>query len=406
MNSPDPGAAKLVIFIHSGYSVDVELAKYFANMFRKHGFELQEINLTDPEMSATFAALISTGLSRIFCFLSLNYYAAQLRINNQPLHQATGIPLVFFLADHPLYFVDSHGPEFEGTIVYVPGRDLVDFVAKYYPAGTIVVNGQTFLPPPFPHEPPSIDNFLARQNKILCPINLSIWGRSMDGVWELIKALPPPRRAIVIRLIEALLTDCVTPLHVLFEALPERGGPEERQIRDARLALDFVKVWRRNHMVRTLIDLPILVSSEYVPADLQLKYPEKFTLLSIDRTLPLYHEYRFVLNSFPLMTYAFHERAIKALYANALLITDPNNRMRECLTDDRDVLFYHYTEDDGSRIAEVMDDPARAYQRTVHAHDTLLRHPAFHYDSYIDLIAAVDRRRNAIPEPADGNVRR
>ena len=117
------------------------------------------------------------------------------------------------------------------------------------------------------------------------------------------------------------ITDVFTPLHVVAETLPPSGEAEERLTGDTRLAFDFVKIWRRNHMVRALIDLPVLVSSEYVPADLLARYPKKFTLLTIQQTMPLYHQYRFVLNAFPLMTYALHDRIINAMCANAVVIT-------------------------------------------------------------------------------------
>ncbi len=166
-------------------------------------------------------------------------------------------------------------------------------------------------------------------------MNLSLWEMNLDGYWAMIKALPASRRAFAIALVERTLTDCFTPIHVVAEGLSESIAHEDRSalLNDLKIALCFVKLWRRNQMIRALIELPILVSSEYVPADLELKYPQKFTLLSMAETLPLYERHRFILNSFPMMTYALHDRVLNAMFANSVIITDQNNTTRNNFSD-------------------------------------------------------------------------
>jgi len=395
MTAAEKTSANTVVFLHSGYSVDIEIAKYVAAGFAELGYSFESFSLADPAMAAqTLGLYMSAHLNEIFCFVSLNYYGEKVRAAGKLLHQATGIPLVFFLMDHPIYFMAVQEPAFEGAIVFAPGADLIDFVSRYFPKNTIAVLNRAFTPPPFPEREPDFADFSARRNEILCPMNLSIWGGTMDGVWGLIKELPAVRQSLVVRTIEAALVDCFTPIHVMAERVAGDGGLPDGAIDDVRLALDFVKIWRRDHMVRTLIDLPILWSSQYVPADLQIRYPKKFTLLSMADTLPLYARFRFVLNSIPMMIDNTHERVNNALWANAVLITDENRAIREIFTDRVNALFYDYSSGDmAQKIARYLDDPVAAYELTVNAYDLRKKQQAFAGRTYRDLVETVKRLR-------------
>jgi len=135
-----------------------------------------------------------------------------------------------------------------------------------------------------------------------------------------------------------------------------------------------------------------------VPADLQLKYPEKFTTLSIAETLPLYRTHRFVLNASPLMTYALHDRVMNAIFGNSVTITDPNNWTAEVMMDEKDVLIYDYgAGDNAAKIARYVDDPDAAYRLTENAYDLRVRQNAFQTDSFKNLIGVVERRRAENP---------
>jgi hypothetical protein len=390
-----PSSAKTVVFIYGGHPNDIEIAKYSALAFSRLGLKFETVNLADPRVAEILNPLLATRLSDVLCFVSPNYAAANIRVGGQLLHRATGVPLVFYLMDHPAYFLDLQIPEFEGALVFLPGQDLVEFVEDYYPPNTFAVDSREMSAPPFPLHEPRMDDFLGRRNVVLCPMNLAIWGQNMDGVWAQIQQLPAERRDGVVRLIDSALEDCFTPLHVFVQRLGFAEKIPGWHINDIKPALNFIKIWRRNHMVRELIDLPILVSSEYVPADLQFKYPQKFTSLSIAETLPLYQKHRFVLNASPLMTYSLHDRVMNALFGNSVAITDPNNWTAELMTDEEDVLIYDYAARNADKIARYIDDPEAAYRLTENAYDLRVHRNAFETVSFKNLISAVERRRQA-----------
>jgi hypothetical protein len=392
----------LIVLIHCGHPNDYEVAKPKRRSLAEFGFSMVDLSINDPGVVGKLNALLTERRSEIFCFLSDNYYGAGIRAGEQLLHRLTGIPIVFFLHDHPLYFLGHQSPALEGGIVFAPGPDLLDFVAKYYPADTLGVVNSAFSLPPYALGEPRYEEFVSRKNMLLCPMNLAVGGLTLDGLWRQLKELPSVRRDFALRLTETALTDCLTPLHVHAEALARAAGPgrNELVLSDQLLVLNFIKAWRRNAMVRELIDLPILVSSEYVPADLELKYPQKFTLFTMEQTTPLYPQYRFVLNSFPLLTSALHERVINGLYGNSVLVTDPNVTMTEHFADGRDLVFLEYEKPGmAQKIARYIDDPQAAFALTRANYEQRKRGKWFSIDSYRDLIQAVELRwaQNAAP---------
>ena len=229
----------LIVLIHCGHPNDYEVAKPKRRSLAEFGFSMVDLSINDPGVVGKLNALLTERRSEIFCFLSDNYYGAGIRAGEQLLHRLTGIPIVFFLHDHPLYFLGHQSPALEGGIVFAPGPDLLDFVAKYYPADTLGVVNSAFSLPPYALGEPRYEEFVSRKNMLLCPMNLAVGGLTLDGLWRQLKELPSVRRDFALRLTETALTDCLTPLHVHAEALAraaqaeaERQSAENGELRD------------------------------------------------------------------------------------------------------------------------------------------------------------------------------
>ena len=383
---------RLVVAIHYGHPNDLESAPYAAAAFRHFGYEQVDLATTDPQLAPKLQALLQQRGHEIFCFFSFNYHAATIRANDRLLDASTGIPIVIMLFDHPAYFMDQQQPALAGQIVFAPGDDAADFVRRYYQPGSVAVTNFGSHPP-FDDGEPAFEDFAARTNAILCPMSLTAFTLNMDQTWQRIRELPEPRRARARALAEAAVTDVATPLHALAERIRGEGpAPVERaEVADQKLVLNFVKLWRRTRMIRDLIDLPILVSTDVPPADLDLKYPHKFVRLSMKETIPLYRRYRFALNSSPLLA-TLHDRVLNAWYSNAACITDRNPLLDRLVRDGRDVLFYDYdSPGQAQRIAGYIDDPQKAFALTAGAFDVRKR-SQLHLECYRNLIDAVERR--------------
>jgi hypothetical protein len=401
---------RIIIFLHSGHQIFSELAKYPRAGLTNHGYAIEEISYRDPEAFTRLKRLLTERASEIFCFYSFNYYIKELSLRNSwaarqedsikktisptdeiLLHELTDIPLVVHLCDHPLYFLSYESSAFDGTIVYVDGNDHIDFMKKHFRSKSIYVR-QRLAAPTLISNPPDREQFFARRNEIFCPMNLSVTGATVDDFWTRIKGLPALRRDRATRLVEVALYDCLTPLHVISERLTSAGDPEI-EIADLLPVLGFIKLWRRTEMIRALIDLPILVSSDFVPANLGRKYPKKLTSTSVPETLRLYRTFRYVLNSFPLMNYALHDRLVTAFSENSVVITDRNTLTTEIFRDGTDLIFFEYNVPQiAAKVDAYIQNPERAFQITLNMYERRTTGRLFSEDGYVSLIEAVKQK--------------
>lgn len=376
----------LIVFFHPGHPNHSGMLKYVKPALAARGYSFEEISYRDPGALVRLACLLASRRDEIFCLYSVNFYIKELALRNvwlappnEPapvsdvelyLHQLTGIPLVVHIYDHPLYLLKHESAAFDGAIVFVNGDDIIDFMRKH------LQSTYTYVPIPVPTDvdmpalipsrgEPEIAEFLARRNAIWCPMNLSVQNLTVDGHWARIKGLPAARRARANRLLDLALYDCTTPLHVISEQLTA-AGDAEIAVSDQLHVANFIKLWRRTTMIRALIELPIVVSSDFVPADLERKYPHKFTHTSMEETLAQYNLFRFSLNSFPLHSEALHDRVINPFFANCVLVTDRNALSVRLFEDGVDLVFLDYVGSDmAAKLRPYLEQPEMAYQITL-----------------------------------------
>lgn len=397
-----------MVFVHPGHPITCELARFVRNGLADHGYTVEEVSFRDPEALSRLTRLLTERAHEIFCFYSFNYTIKELALRNLwisrqdesiraslsntgelLLHQLTGIPLVVHVYDHPLYLLRYESSAFDGTIVYACGEDQIDFMQKHFRSRPLYVEQEWTTDRSLPSDAPDQEQFYARRNEILCPMNLSVMGVTADDFWGQIRRLPAARRDRSTRLIEAALYDCRTPLHAISERLEAEGDPEI-EIVDLLPVLNFIKLWRRTEMVRALIDMPILISSDFVPSGLGLKYPQKFTSTSMPETLKLYSQFRFTLNSFPLMHYAMHDRLHSAFSSNSLVITDRNATTTRLFKDQVELVFFEYNGPDmAAKVRAYIENPKRAFQITQNMYERRMAGTMFSQGGYGNLIEAV-----------------
>jgi hypothetical protein len=381
---------KLIVFFHPGHPNYVGVLKYVRPALALKGYSFEDISFRDPSALTRLARLLSERSSDIFCLYSVNFHIKDLAFRNMwirsheefnttdsgelYLSQLTGIPLVVHIYDHPLYLMKHESDAFNGAIIFVNGADIIDFMSKHFKGSytyvSIPIPTDVIMPNLMPSlNAPDPSQFLARQNAIWCPMNLSVQNLTLDGHWTRISELPIARRNRAMRLVDAALYDCLTPLHIVSERLAAEGDAE-LNLNDQLHVTNFVKLWRRTRLVRAFMDLPILVSSDFVPSELGRKYPQKFTQTSMSETLTYYERFRFTLNSFPLQTQALHDRVINAFFANSMLITDRNSLATTLFEDGVDLVFLDYDSPDmASKVIRYLDNPLLAYKITLNRYE-------------------------------------
>lgn len=384
---------RLIVLIHGGSAVDQQTLALNRSRFAYFGYEMDDVSMTAANARERLRHIVRHRGRDLAFFFSSNFWALNASRDGKLLHMLTGVPLVVFLQDHPLYYRHLATPALDGTITFAPGRDAADFVRKYYPYRTNVVantSGAT-IGLDAPSAPPDRDDFHRRRNELLCPMNLSVAGETLDHAWAAIKGFPAVRRLRAQRIIDAALTDCLTPLHLIAEQIDETRASD--LVDDLLPILNLVKLWRRTRVVEMLIDLPVLFSTDYVPATLELRHPGKFTQLSVAETVTRYRTYRFVVNSNPLLNDTLHDRVDQALHNNCVCVTDRNTLLEEKFSAD-DMLFIDFDRDDNAaRVGSLLDDEDRAFEMTMHCRQAWTQ-TTYSVASYDDLFAAVDSARD------------
>ena len=375
--------------IHVGEAMETSAAQTTRTDWAAVGYDIVDFSLNQPRAEESLRALLRQRGHEIAFILSVNFWALNVRKGDDLLHCLTGIPLVIQMHDHPVYFLHQISHTLDGAIIVTPGEDLPDFIAKHYPIDVTCVGDSGARPLACrPGSEPSFDDFLGRHNAILWPMNLMVAGQTLNDVWQSIIALPRERRKRIERLLEASLYEMIIPLHRISEGLTD-AGDAARNVQDLLPVLNYIKLWRRTQLLEALIDLPILVSSNYVPAEIERKYPEKLRLLSVSETVALYGRYRFIANVNPLI-HCLHERIQHSLTNNSVCITDTNSVIARIFEDGRNMVFVDYAcRDVAERVAALIDDPARAFAMTRDMY-RVRTDPSFGSSSIRELLAAVE----------------
>lgn len=380
-----------IIYLHDGSPIQVVAVRNARRDFGAAGIEVADLSLKDAQAESKLRAFVRERGEELLCFYSSNFWALNVRRGHSLLHTVTGIPLVIALQDHPAYFLHYLSASLDGTILFAPGEELHDFIARNYQFDAQVITNPGYLPAGRGGPIPSFEEFTQRKNVILSPMNLSVFGQNIDDIWSIIGALPRERSERTKRLIDAALTDFKTPIHAVSQRMAEAGDPEVA-VEDLRWAVTFVKMWRRTRIVEMLVELPAVFSTAYAPPALVKKHPEKFTLYSRTETASLYEEYRFVVNSDPLLPTCVHERVSDSLEHHCVVITDRNALLERYFQDGRDCLFIDYELGTlAGCAAELMEDAERAYRMMLRAEDVRNRQNVTR-ESIEALVAAVDRR--------------
>lgn len=380
----------IVLFIHAGHPIETEAARLSRLDFARFGLELREFSVVGPDAENELKEILRSDGDCILFFYSMNFWALNIHQGSTLVHDATGIPLAIMMHDHPVYFLHQLSRALNGTIIVAPGDELPDFIAKHYGIEAEVIPDPGYRPHMSDHgAEPDFEKFRQRKNALLCPMNLCVYGLNINDIWSRIGSLPRSRSERAKRLIDAALTDSVTPLHIVSEKLTSIGD-SEIAVEDLRWVMDFIKVWRRMRVVRALLDFPALFSTAYVPPEFN-KYRSKFTLLDRSETIPLYGDFRFTVNVNPLID-CLHERVTEALRNQSVCVTDPNGVIATNFVDAEDMLFIDYKNDNlGARVSELLDNPEKAFALTVSS-DRKRRLPHFAGSAHQRLIAAVRER--------------
>ena len=123
------------------------------------------------------------------------------------------------------------------------------------------------------------------------------------------------------------------------KGLIEKHGVElesEDRITISQYVDCFARLWRRQVVISSLLEFPIVVSSGTIPDTIDSKYHDKFIDTSGDETMKLFAEHQMILNVSPAISSIIHDRVINCINTASTLISESNRSIIQFLEPGRD----------------------------------------------------------------------
>jgi len=366
-------SVRKLIFIHSGHHNDVIVCDNMRAVESSLAIEIIECNMGKPADLDAFVKSVQKHAEDVFAVMGLNTtIVKQLYDSGVAIHEALHVPLVIFVMDHPAHFVQEFLEDKVNTLYVFGSPEHEKFWTRFCPGQNKTCNVQIggWSPRVIP-EDSSYEAFLARENHVFIPLNLRMRGADFDNWLEFAKKKPAPVQEVVELAFAMISTKLDMNVDVAIDnALADKSIELNRSDRiDASFIVDSIaKMWRRNFLIGSIIDLPVIVSSENIPAALANQFSEKFVNTKGYDTIRLFNRFRFVLNASPPTPNMVHDRINNCINSEAALITEASPGICKFLVPGKDFIAYEYDRDSiRGQIIEAMDDPRSAYEMTISA---------------------------------------
>lgn len=375
MPEPVPLDRSTVVIIRSYDPHDLIYCENMSLYFNSQGLRTIIISIDDDNIEEKLTGLKKTE-NRIFCIVSISYYAFQLKVANKWINQFFDVPFVIYDVD--LIWIEKRIPAAltDNLIVTVTGADALAFWQRYVTKTLRYVNTNIgHGPSPRLRGPrPSRSEFLNRTVKILMDANFHHRNKSLQDIEAQIEALHPDLREIAREVAYEERTNLLDPTYDVVEAAALRRD-RKLKLRQLFTILEPVsiyhKLWRRLEILDRIFRFPFLLSGANIPSDYVETSPEKFCRLNMHDLIATFPTAQSAINT-NLSNDCLHPRVLYAIQAGAAPILQRDYAV--------DRTFEHgqsaYVFDFGERpvdlvIEELLDSPATAHDVAEAANEAL-----------------------------------
>ena len=363
---------KLILF-HSGHENDLIMEEAFTILFREKGIEIVALNGASAESASNLLEVVQDSPEDFIAVVGLGAYIFKFFDGEAPaIHRTLNIPLVIFIMDHPGYSMIEM-PEGIEDALYITGcEDHEAYWRKHRPLDKNVITVKNIAWANTAESlSPDLESFLKRDPIIFAPVNLSMAGLSTENWWAYVEQQHEPVLSVIkdsFALVVQNFNMCVDD--AIDEILFDKSIELEllQRVEASRCVDGLTKMWRRNFVIGSLIDLPIVVSTDYVPEQFLGKYADKFIQTSGYMTVELMSKVQFLIHIPPPRPKMVHDRIGRCIDAGAVLLTEPTSGIQEILKEDRDYIGYTYNADSlRETVTHALNNPADAYEMTISA---------------------------------------
>jgi hypothetical protein len=392
--------SKLILF-HSGHENDLIMEEAYTILFRAQGIEVVALNGASAESAHNLLAVVENSPNDFIAVVGMGAYIFRFFDSKVPaIHRTLNVPLVIFVMDHPGYCM-TEMPEGIEDALYVTGcEDHEAYWRKHRPLDKNVITLKNFAWANTSESlSPDLESFLKRDPIIFAPVNLSMAGLSTEDWWAYVDQQPEPVLSVIKDAFEAVVHNQYMGVDEAIEKiLLDRSVELEvlQRIEASRCVDGLTKMWRRNFVIGSLIDLPIIVSTDYVPKQFLQKHADKFIQTLGYKTVELMSQVQILINIPPPRPKMVHDRIGKCIDAGAALLTESTVGIREYLEEDRDFIGYEYDVDSlRETAAQALNNPADLYEMTISAKK--------HWDGKIEKESTVTVLLEAIADVRNAN---
>jgi len=229
-------------------------------------------------------------------------------------------------------------------------------------------------------EPPTFRQYRQRTKKIFAPLQMSYKNMNAIQWWDFLNQLVPPMNTIAQKAVTSMINNTAQGIDQFIDQAIEEEGAELLPTERYKLTVyveGFAKMWRREIIVGSLMEFPIVVSSGHIPEKFRSEYEHKFIDTEGEETSRLYGEFQLVLNVSPAIPNLVQDRVINCVNAASTLISENNLGISQYLVPDKDFVDFPFdSEVVQEKVGNILEDPQRAYDMAVSAYTSLRNNDA------------------------------
>ncbi len=363
------------VIVHVGHATDIVWCDRLRPIVEECGLEMETLSDSDDDFIEQFDRTVCRNLDEIAALGSTNKYMFKYKVSgDQYLHQFCKLPIVVQSMDNPA-LVMPDGAKDDNDVICVFNSQSHENLWKNYLGG----KGKTFVGGVLPQSNKidvcnlTYEAYAARQPKALLAVNMHHMDETLEMLWNKIGGWQDEKNLIAVTAVDFMATNENMGALEAVETAMEFHCWElhtETFVEIVSWVEAVVKVWRREYVLRALMDSPITVSTPHTPAFFWPKHRDKFVNTLGPETLALFPKFRAAINVNPPFPGCVHDRVINSIEAGTLLFSDSGAAIEKILTPGKDFVSYKFTDKNLPETLEYyLNNPRKSYEMVMSARD-------------------------------------
>ncbi|MBC8241631.1 MAG: glycosyltransferase family 1 protein [Alphaproteobacteria bacterium] len=361
------------VIVHVGHATDIVWCDRLRPIVEECGLEMEALNDSDDDFIERFNRTVCQNLDEIAALGSTNQYMFKYKVSgDQYLHQFCKLPIIVQSMDNPALLMPEATKD-DDNVICMFNSQSHETLWKKYMGG----KGKTFVDGIYPQTnfadagDLTYEAYAARQPKALLAVNMHHMDETLEMLWNKIREWPDENNLVAVTAVDFMATaENMGALEAVETAMEFHCWElnTETLVEIVSWVEAVVKVWRREYVLRALIESPITISTPHTPAFFWLRHRDKFVNTIGPETIALGPKFRATINISPPFPGCIHDRVINSIEAGALLISDTGTGIERILTPGKDFVPYKFTDKNLPEVLEYyLNNPRESYEMVISA---------------------------------------